>query len=69
MKIGILHHDLEYCEKTMDTILRNDFGHESYLFDVREKNVEEIVGLELDFLLNRVYASVALVISDSHTFF
>jgi len=57
MKIGILHHELEFAEKNIAEVL-NEKGVETKLVDIRESNVEEILK-DCDLILNRVYASVA----------
>jgi len=56
MKIGILHHDLEWSETQFHEKL-NEMGFDARLYDVRETTSEELA--ENDFILNRVYASVA----------
>ncbi|MFW9874201.1 MAG: RimK family alpha-L-glutamate ligase [Candidatus Thorarchaeota archaeon] len=57
MKIGILHHDLEWTEKELKRIIDN-LGHTAKTFDVRKTSVDKIKKEDLDIMLNRVYASV-----------
>ena len=56
MKIGILHHDLEFAEKKIAEVF-NKKGHESFLIDVRDAKITDFDDTHL--VLNRVYASVA----------
>ena len=56
MKVGILHHDLEFAEEEIQRVFQKK-GHKSYLVDVRNAEVSDFKGSDL--VLNRVYASVA----------
>lgn len=56
MRIGILHHDLEFAEKKMAEVIKKR-GHDSYLIDVRSAKLDDFH--DTDLVLNRVYASVA----------
>lgn len=56
MKVGILHQDLEWAEKEFNKVFKK-MGLESNLYDVRKTNIDELS--KNDFILNRVYASVA----------
>lgn len=56
MKVGILHHDLEWEEKRFKELFEK-MGFETTLYDVRGSTVEDLSNK--DFVLNRVYASVA----------
>ncbi len=57
MRIGILHHDLEFAEKNIAEVLTKK-GAETELVDIREQGIERILE-KCDLVLNRVYASVA----------
>lgn len=56
MKVGILHHDLEWAETKIAEILAAK-GVDVNMYDVRDASVEDI--FENDLILNRVYASVS----------
>lgn len=55
MKVGILHHDLEWAEKEMGRLLIEK-GFEVVYVDVRSSNHDEL--FDCKCVLNRVYASV-----------
>ncbi|MBT3984896.1 ATP-grasp domain-containing protein [archaeon] len=58
MKLGILHHDLEWPEKEFKKYFL-DRGLDVELFDIRSTNTEKILNANVDIIFNRVYASVA----------
>lgn len=55
MKVGILHHDLEWAEKEMGRLL-SEKGFEVIYSDVRDSNHDDL--FDCDCVLNRIYASV-----------
>jgi len=55
MKVGILHHDLEWAEKEIGRLLGED-GFEVVYIDVRGSDCDEL--FDCDCVLNRIYASV-----------
>lgn len=59
MRIGILHHDLEWTEEQMKGVLQDKFGAEVRMFDVRDVALSDIESFGPDLVFNRVYASVA----------
>ncbi len=58
MRTIILHHDLEWSEKEFANYLKKK-NIKVFFKDIRETDLEEIINLEPDLILNRVYASVA----------
>jgi glutathione synthase/RimK-type ligase-like ATP-grasp enzyme len=55
MRVGILHHDLEWAEKEMGRLL-SEKGFEVIYVDIRGSSYDELFGCKC--VLNRIYASV-----------